>query len=535
MWWIRTQRLNQQRQSTRALYGLSEEVIAATTPAGIATKLAESLPHLMDAGTAHLYLLHRETQTLNRVATGAQPLALSLGAAGAEAAGLGDAILTCFRNRTPLMVPDTRNNSLVKNTAEVLPRSVLLLPLVSHEEALGVMQIDRTDRAGAFAPEDQLAAQHLANQVASALKLQEQQALREQLFRGEKLAAAGQMIAGIASELRTPIDNISRLSVELSSTLKRRDDIPAVEAGVERVILESKRVREIVGRLASFTGDESATPRHLDLGTLLQRLAEFREPAWTELGLQGQRHFEAGSVSVLGAEGQLEQVFLTLLMDVERKAAESPARSVTLKSSEIQGQARIEISYVPPPGVDPAGEAYETEKLDGALSLDVCRSIVQTHGGEIKVHRRAGVFAFEVLLPCVGRATDRPKAPAPVQQVRPLTLMLVDHEPGANRPLLKLLSSRGHRVVPVAGEEAVDVAPRLRFDAVFWTARAGRGGWSEFLERVRESVGAFVLISEGYNQELATSLEQNGGFLVARPVEEAALDRILGEIGERGR
>ncbi len=535
MWWIRTQRLNQQRQSTRALYGLSEEVIAATTPAGIATKLAESLPHLMDAGTAHLYLLHRETQTLNRVATGAQPLALSLGAAGAEAAGLGDAILTCFRNRTPLMVPDTRNNSLVKNTAEVLPRSVLLLPLVSHEEALGVMQIDRTDRAGAFAPEDQLAAQHLANQVASALKLQEQQALREQLFRGEKLAAAGQMIAGIASELRTPIDNISRLSVELSSTLKRRDDIPAVEAGVERVILESKRVREIVGRLASFTGDESATPRHLDLGTLLQRLAEFREPAWTELGLQGQRHFEAGSVSVLGAEGQLEQVFLTLLMDVERKAAESPARSVTLKSSEIQGQARIEISYVPPPGVDPAGEAYETEKLDGALSLDVCRSIVQTHGGEIKVHRRAGVFAFEVLLPCVGRATDRPKAPAPVQQVRPLTLMLVDHEPGANRPLLKLLSSRGHRVVPVAGEEAVDVAPRLRFDAVFWTARAGRGGWSEFLERVRESVGAFVLISEGYNQELATSLEQNGGFLLARPVEEAALDRILGEIGERGR
>ena len=87
----------------------------------------------------------------------------------------------------------------------------------------------------------------------------------------------------------------------------------------------------------------------------------------------------------------------------------------------------------------------------------------------------------------------------------------------------------------LAGEEAVDVAPRLRFDAVFWTARAGRGGWSEFLERVRESVGAFVLISEGYNQELATSLEQNGGFLLARPVEEAALDRILGEIGERGR
>ncbi len=88
-------------------------------------------------------------------------------------------------------------------------------------------------------------------------------------------------------------------------------------------------------------------------------------------------------------------------------------------------------------------------------------------------------------------------------------------------------------MVPVAGEEAVDVAPRLRFDAVFWTARAGRGSWSEFLERVRSSVGSFVLISDGYDQHLAASLEQNGGFLLARPVEEASLDRILGEISAR--
>jgi hypothetical protein len=42
-----------------------------------------------------------------------------------------------------------------------------------------------------------------------------------------------------------------------------------------------------------------------------------------------------------------------------------------------------------------------------------------------------------------------------------------------------------------------------------------------------------VLISEGYDQQLAASLEQNGGFLLARPVEEASLDRILGAIAAR--
>jgi signal transduction histidine kinase len=322
MWWLRTQRLIQQRHATRALYALSEEVIAATTPSGIVEKLAESVPQLMEASTAHLHLVHRETQTLSRVAPARS--------AGLGSQGLTEAVTACYRNRTPLMVPDTRKNSLVKSATEVLPRSVLLVPLISHEEALGVMQIDRADRAGAFAPEDQAAAQHLANQIASALKLQEQQALREQLFRGEKLAAAGQMIASIAGELRTPIDSIASLSTELSATLKRRDDIPAVEAGLERVIAESKRAREIVARLSSFTTDPNTAPGHLDLGTMLRKLVEFREPVWAEQGLQGQRRFDAGAISVLGAEGQLEQVFLTLVLDVERRAGVSPARAFSL-------------------------------------------------------------------------------------------------------------------------------------------------------------------------------------------------------------
>ena len=78
----------------------------------------------------------------------------------------------------------------------------------------------------------------VANQVASAIKLQEQQSLREQLFRGEKLAATGTMISGIAGELRSPVETISKLSTDLMETLKRRDDIPAVEAGLAKVVTE---------------------------------------------------------------------------------------------------------------------------------------------------------------------------------------------------------------------------------------------------------------------------------------------------------
>jgi CheY-like chemotaxis protein len=202
-----------------------------------------------------------------------------------------------------------------------------------------------------------------------------------------------------------------------------------------------------------------------------------------------------------------------------------------VKTSDAGGRARVEIGFLTPPGVEP-------EEHDGSgahtLSLGVCKGIVENHSGEWKVHHRAGVFAFEVTLPRAGSAPEAASAPVAVAaNGRALTLMLVDAEPAASRPLLKMLNSRGHRVVPVAGEEAAELAPRLRFDAVFWNARSGRASWGEFLERVRASINSFVVVSDGYNRDLAASLEQNGGFLLARPVDEGALDRILTDIGSR--
>ncbi len=532
MWWIRTQRLNEQRRQTRTLYALCEQIVGATTPEAIAEQVGESLPVLLRSNTASLFLHDRVSRTLRRIAAedklAGPPVHLDQ-----PAPGLANALALCFRNRTLLMIADTRDNALVKNSSEPLPRALLLVPLVSHEEILGVISVDRSERGGAFKAEEQSAAQHVANQVASALKLQEQQSLREQLFRGEKLAAAGQMIASIAAELHSPLQNISSLSEELSNSLKRRDDIPAVETGLERIADEAARTREIVGRLASFNRRDAAAPRHLDLIGLLQNLTRFREPVWREQGLFAQHRYESGPLTVMGAEAQLEQVLLALAMHVEKEAAMTPARTISLRANEATGQARIEIGYSLPPGVEPP--VQDGSSSDHTLSLDMCTSAVANHGGQLKVHRRPGVFAFEVVLPLIARSVPPAVPVVSAPQARPLTLMLVDPEPGASRPLLRLLNSRGHRVVPVAGEEAAELSPRLRFDAVFWSARPGRASWGEFLERVRASVGAFVVVSDGYNQDLAQSLEQNGGFLLARPVEESSLDRILQEIGSRGR
>ncbi len=531
MWRIRSRRLSEQRSSTKALYALSEEIVASTSAADLAAKLEARLPSLVRASNTHVFLADRGARNLNHLSTPTHPETFSVGFDDTTYA-LAKGLMLCYRNRTPLVIADSRNNSLVTNADGNTPRSLLLIPLVSHEEALGVIQIGRSDRSGPFSAEDQAAVQHVGNQVASALKLQEQQSLREQLFRGEKLAATGTMISGIAGELKSPIESISKLSISLMETLKRRDDIPAVEAGLAKVVTEASKANEIVGRMTSFTHGGDSAPREIDLNATISRLTRNREALWSESGLSSEIKLTGGSLPLLGAEGQLEQLFLTFLLYVEARAAASVGRAFFVKSSETAGHLRVEVGYAAPAS-DAETEAAVTTGEDGGLSIDVCRSILRTHGGDLKIHQRSGVFAFEVTLPSANRAVDTVRRTA-APQGRALTLMLVDPEAGANRTLLKLLSSRGHRVVPVAGEEAADVAPRLRFDAVFWAARPGRTGWGEFLERVRASIGSFVVISDGYNSELASSLEKNGGYLLSRPVEEGSLDRILGEIGEQG-
>jgi CheY-like chemotaxis protein len=136
-----------------------------------------------------------------------------------------------------------------------------------------------------------------------------------------------------------------------------------------------------------------------------------------------------------------------------------------------------------------------------------------------------------VELPVDLRTEDPSASRNAAKSERALTIMLVDPDPGPQRQLLGLLSVRGHRVVPVAPEEAAEVAQRLRFDAVFWAMRltAAGGGvkWSEFRERARSSIATFVLVSDGYDIELARSIEEGGSFLLGRPIQQSELDRIL--------
>jgi signal transduction histidine kinase len=524
MWWAWTQHLGAQRRSMHAFYTLSEQIFAAPSSAKIAEKLAETLPSILQATTVRLYLSNRRTMSLESVPTDADPEPMAVSLEG-PAEGLAAGAVKCFQNRALLNVPDVRRNALVNaGWKSGLPRSAMFAPLLAQLDVLGVIEVGSTRRLGYFTPEEQATLQYLANQVAASMKLEEQQAVREQLFRSEKLAATGQLISGVANDLRAPLERIQ----ELSASLLGAGGSSEIDLGLRQLTAEAQRAFEIVSRLVSFARPAETGTRMVDVNVLAGSLMQFREPEWKTLGLRVQNRLSPAPAIVLGVEGQIEEVFLNLLVSAEQSASRSGSKTLEVTSSLIGGRVVVEI-HCPDDAARPA--AGEPNFSDS--NLEVCRVITQNHGGELRVRRQTGGMSFDVDLPLAPASDPRPISSAPPALRRVLTLMLVDSDPGAQRQLLRLLSGRGHRVVPARADEAADLAHRLRFDGVVWALRPGGSKWSDFQERLRELIPTFVLVSDGYDADLAASLQESGGCLLGRPLQEAELERVLGAVEAR--
>jgi len=519
IWWARTQQLDAQRRSMRAFYSLNEQIFAAPSPAEIAERLAETLPSILQATMVRLYLWDRRTASLESVPTTADPAPVAFPVEG-SAEGLAAGAVKCFQTKALINIPDVRRNPLVNaGWKPGMSRSVIFAPLLAQQDVLGIVEVGSSRRLGFFTPEEQATLHHLANQVAAALKLEEQQAVREQLFRSEKLAATGQLISGVASDLRAPLERIQ----ELASSLTGADGSSQIERGLKQLTAEAQRAAEIVSRLVSFARPAETGARLVDVNALGSGLLQFREPEWKALGLRVQNHLSPEPALVLGVQGQIEEVFLNLLVAAEQAAARSAAKTLEVSSSLLAGRVVVEIRC-PDDGVEAA--AVES-------NLEVCRAIVRNHGGELRARSQSGGMSFDVDLPLAPGADSRPVRGAPTAMRRVLTLMLVDVDLGAQRQLLGLLSAHGHRVVPARPEEAGDLAHRLRFDGVVWALRPGGAKWSDFQERLRELIPTFVLVSDGYDADLAASLQESGGYLLGRPLEEPELERVLGAVEAR--
>ena len=193
------------------------------------------------------------------------------------------------------------------------------------------------------------------------------------------------------------------------------------ERELNAIAAEARRAASIMARLVSFAATEQVEARPVALGDLLRGLIEFREGDWKASGIRVRDLTSREALTVLGSQGQLEQVFLNLLVHAEQALAEAPEKTITIRTSVLAKRVLVEIAFTAP--------SRSANPEETAAILGVARSVIAGHGGEVRLIEKPNAEArFEVELPLsskerpVGACCRRPwrrASPAPRWWLRP--------------------------------------------------------------------------------------------------------------------
>jgi CheY-like chemotaxis protein len=523
LWWMRERRMAAQRNMVRTFYTLGEEVIGVSSPAEILGRLAAALPAVLKNSGVHLYLHNRSTKELDRVRPTSDSPSFSVPIHAPEGSlPLGPAV--AFRNQTLLTILDTRRSPFFPDgRSESQPGSTMFVPMFAESEILGVIEMYDAAAEHEFTPDECILTQHLANQVGIALRLLEEKSIREQLYRSEKLAAVGKLISGIAAELKSPLDNISNLAEEIVMAPPG-----SVRADLHAISGEAQKAADIVARLVSFMQPDHTEPKRIELNALVRSLIEFRRQEWETRGFEIREMLSPSPIHILGSQGQLERVFLDLLVQAEHMLSESADKRLGIATSILARKAVVEIEYT----VNEAKAPWEgLAARDLALHADsVTRGVVHSHGGDLRMERSSeGCCRIEL---------EFPLAPARLAETggvaRAFTCLVVEPDEDGREGLVRALTGRGCRVIPAAsGEDGLELVQRLRFDIVFCAVRLPGLNWIELSESIRTEIGGFVLLTEGFDYELSRGLLDAENYLLCKPVVEPELEQVLAAVEAR--
>ena len=201
----------------------------------------------------------------------------------------------------------------------------------------------------------------------------------------------------------------------------------------------------MVSRLVSFAAAEQVEARPVDVTALLRNLIEFREGDWKASGIRVRDLTSREPLFVHGSQGQIEQVFLNLLVHAEQSLAEAPQKSITVRTSVLAKRLLVEISFTSP------AELRKPE--DTAAVLGVTRSVIAGHGGEVRlIEKNNSDPRFEVELPALVKDRSAPASHASFavrDSSRRLTALVIEPDEAMQRQMLALLAGHGYRVVPV--------------------------------------------------------------------------------------
>jgi signal transduction histidine kinase len=228
---------------------------------------------------------------------------------------------------------------------------------------------------------------------------------QQQLLRSQRLAAVGDLAAGLAHEVNNPLCAI----VGNAQLLLAQVDTRSTAAGMLKDTLDAAlRITDIVKDLRALSETQRAGLARVDLPSLLERVVQQRHADLESQSVDVQRRYGEGLAPVLGHEPALRDVFGHLISNALNAMDGRQERKISLATSVIDGYAvKVEVSDtgrgIPREHLERIFNPFFTTKQRWSgkgLALSICHRIVENHGGKISVQSEEGVgTTVTVVLP----------------------------------------------------------------------------------------------------------------------------------------
>lgn len=367
------------------------------------------------------------------------------------------------RTMRALVLDDASQEGLSTRDPYVLrqrPKSILCTPL-GRLGQLGLLYLENNLTTGAFTPERVEVLRLLSSQIAISIEnarlyasleqkvaqrteelrrknldlentLKHLRAAQTQLVHQEKLAALGKLTAGIAHEIKNPlnfINNFSELANELCDELlddgadlrvaEVRETLSDLRTSTQKILDHGKRADRIVRSMLELSRVRTGERKPTDLNGLIEEYVKLSMPGFRGLGDETEIHLQrdydetVGLVELVAPE--IGQVVLNLLSNAlyavrARRTAEGrsyvPQVTVRTRAQENHVEICVEDNGpgVPREHRDKLFEPFFTTKPAGqgtGLGLSLSHDIVvQGHRGQLTVESEEGhCTTFCILLP----------------------------------------------------------------------------------------------------------------------------------------
>ncbi|MCX6828687.1 MAG: ATP-binding protein [candidate division Zixibacteria bacterium] len=240
-----------------------------------------------------------------------------------------------------------------------------------------------------------------------------------QLIQSEKMAAIGQLAAGVAHELNNPLGGILGYAQFALEKIESRNleqltakDMEAYKRYLRDIETQSRRCKAIVQNLLKFSRTSQIVEfQEIDLNQTIEETLTFIDHQLMMHQISLKKIFDKNLPKMQGNPGQLQQVFTNIIINAMH--ASQPGSEITLSTrflpalGEFPGAVEIAVADqgvgISEENLKKIFEPFFTTKEVGkgtGLGLSVSYGIVKEHGGEIKFKSKCGEgTTFTVILP----------------------------------------------------------------------------------------------------------------------------------------